>query len=418
LVYYVMTLADNAAAENDLNSLDKYQPMTLQSVLRVQGPLPADEVRSILKQVLGGLCELHNHGVSHGDVKPDNIMRIGGTWQLGDVGLASAVGENGGSRGTPAYWPPEETGGPAGDLYAWGLTAWVALTGRAPKDYHTPDNHSVESDSRDRVATELFRLVDRACHTDTARRFPNAQEMLAALRATEPRTGLSRRNAIVAGGSAAASIVGFGVWWLNDQAPIGPLIKKMQVEHDPGGGKRSVELDSKSEAPRENDGVRIIAEFDKRAYCYLIAFNTDGSIELCDPADAGAAPESVRELRFPLDRSNTYILNKGAGMQAFAIVASRQNLPSFKTWRDGLSSLHWEHLDSTWEVRRPLKDVGIKIPAIERKFERFNGEDVKDTGAPPQQREKDAFGRLCDLLMEHSDAVQVVTFPVMKRYEP
>jgi serine/threonine-protein kinase len=75
-------------------------------------------------------------------VKPDNILldRDGDRALVTDFGIASAVGHDtpvdGVALGTPAYMSPEQGRGedatPQSDLYALGVTAWMAVTGRTP----------------------------------------------------------------------------------------------------------------------------------------------------------------------------------------------------------------------------------------------------------------------------------------------
>ncbi len=72
--------------------------------------------------------------VVHNDVKPENILQVGGTWLLGDLGIASPPGREGVSArvGSLAYLAPEHLadgrGGkhPAGDV--WVRPVPVALT--------------------------------------------------------------------------------------------------------------------------------------------------------------------------------------------------------------------------------------------------------------------------------------------------
>ena len=102
----------------------------LSQVIRERGPLPADQVRSVIGQCALALGVAHEAKVVHRDVKPANILvRDDGLVKLTDFGIARAVDASGHTRagdllGTPSYISPEQAlGRPAtgaSDLYALG----------------------------------------------------------------------------------------------------------------------------------------------------------------------------------------------------------------------------------------------------------------------------------------------------------
>ena len=101
-------------------------------------------VRSVLRQLVAGVSELHGKGKLHRDIKPSNIMvRPDGRVVILDFGLMSDArpGEAAADdrmAGTPAYLAPEHHAGAdpseASDWYAVGVTLYEALTGRLPFD--------------------------------------------------------------------------------------------------------------------------------------------------------------------------------------------------------------------------------------------------------------------------------------------
>lgn len=128
--------------------MELVQGLPLSAILREQGALAADTVRSVLGQAALALGTAHEAGVVHRDVKPANILvREDGLVKLTDFGIARAMDAIGHTRvgemlGTPNYISPEQAVGQqatgASDLYALGVVAHEMLTGRRPFDRGTP----------------------------------------------------------------------------------------------------------------------------------------------------------------------------------------------------------------------------------------------------------------------------------------
>ena len=107
--------------------------------------LDADMVIDIVMSVAEVLAAAHTRGVTHRDLKPDNIILapddVRFPMRVIDWGIAHHLA---GARftnmneaiGTPTYMAPEQArGGPTGghcDVYGLGVVAYQALTGRAP----------------------------------------------------------------------------------------------------------------------------------------------------------------------------------------------------------------------------------------------------------------------------------------------
>src|SRR6266705_507741 len=114
----------------ELVSMEYIDGVTLLKILQERGPLPLREARELASQFLGGLEAIHQAGLVHRDVKPENIMITrAGRVVLMDFGLAKpVVGRGTGTvSGAPAYMAPEQLRGEAVDARADVFSAGVVL---------------------------------------------------------------------------------------------------------------------------------------------------------------------------------------------------------------------------------------------------------------------------------------------------
>ena len=116
----------------------------LQTVM-AKGPLPHGKVRALLLDVASVLAAAHARGVTHRDLKPDNIFLTPSDPRHGvrviDWGIAHhRAGErytnHNEAIGTPTYMSPEQARGGQPDsycdLYGLGIVAYEALVGKPP----------------------------------------------------------------------------------------------------------------------------------------------------------------------------------------------------------------------------------------------------------------------------------------------
>ncbi|WP_059005774.1 serine/threonine-protein kinase [Streptomyces specialis] len=105
------------------------------------GPLPPELCTGLLAALAEALAVIHEQGVVHRDVKPNNVILAPSGPRLIDFGIARAADDTrltrtGQTPGTPGYTAPEAlTGtaaGPAADVFALGATLAAAATGRQP----------------------------------------------------------------------------------------------------------------------------------------------------------------------------------------------------------------------------------------------------------------------------------------------
>lgn len=77
------------------------------SLVENSGPLPESLARRVFRQVVAALLHLQSLGVSHMDVKPENIMLVGDKVKLADFGSATAAVETLRPCSTVLYASPE-----------------------------------------------------------------------------------------------------------------------------------------------------------------------------------------------------------------------------------------------------------------------------------------------------------------------
>ncbi|MGB6365873.1 MAG: protein kinase, partial [Thermoanaerobaculia bacterium] len=114
----------------ELVSMEYIDGITLLDILKMRAPLDLTEAREIAAQFLAGLEAIHESGLVHRDVKPENLMMTrSGRMVLMDFGIAKglAEGKTGTVAGTPAYMAPEQSRGEAPDARADVFSAGVVL---------------------------------------------------------------------------------------------------------------------------------------------------------------------------------------------------------------------------------------------------------------------------------------------------
>jgi len=121
--------------------MDYVEGETLRKKL-TSGPVQVRRAIEIGMQVAEGLAILHDHGMVHRNIKPENIMiRKDGVVQVMDVGLLrrgslSAEAREGVPVGTAAYMSPELIQGhasdPRTDIFSLGVVLYEMLCGQPP----------------------------------------------------------------------------------------------------------------------------------------------------------------------------------------------------------------------------------------------------------------------------------------------
>jgi hypothetical protein len=396
----------------------------------------------VVECLAAGLGAVHGCGLLHRDIKPANVL-LGddGEPRLVDFGLAIAHGSNtGGVRsGSPAYMAPEQARGewervdPRTDVFGLGATLYTLLTGRPPYKAETSLGtlrlaETCQFPNPRQLCPAIPRALERICLRAMSpapeRRYASAAELEHALR--HWRRSPLRHAVASAGVVVLLGLAPIGMAYHHSgpsaAAPVAlaappqatPLkILRLDVEHLAKRGEAEFEprgnLGEESFQVASGDDVRLRGVLSAPAYSFLIAFRPDGVVEVCDPDDPDLPPAISTQVRYP-PRSKpqaVYRLEDGTGLQAFALIASRAPLPSFREWQKrngappwkaglaGSVGVVWQH-DGEWLEPRSPSPAGRQ---------RGQGKTIRD-GLP--------VATLADWLkaIDGIDAVEVVAFPV------
>ncbi|HYC36649.1 MAG TPA: protein kinase [Usitatibacter sp.] len=190
-------------------AMEYLRGISLEDLVRREGPMPVARAVHALRQVCGSLREAHQHGLVHRDVKPQNLMLcVRGAQhdvvKVLDFGLVKEI-HNPHTRditqfakvlGTPLYMAPERLRNPAdadarADIYALGAVAYFIVTGshafKAETDHdlvyrilNDPAPTLAHGGARD-VPAELEALVARCLRKDREERPRDIEEVSAVL---------------------------------------------------------------------------------------------------------------------------------------------------------------------------------------------------------------------------------------------
>ena len=200
---------------------------SLRERLHEQGPLAPERAREVLLGIASAVAQLHERGVIHRDLKPDNVLlRQDGTPVVIDFGLArhtqegSSLTQTGEILGTPAFMAPEQacdasSADPRSDVYALGAILFACLAG------HPPFQGATTLETLDRVLHSppewpksseewpggLRQLCSAALSKDPADRPKDASEFMSALQ-DESRGPLRKTWVLIGAGLLVVGALG------------------------------------------------------------------------------------------------------------------------------------------------------------------------------------------------------------------
>lgn len=190
--------------------MELVQPDALDKMMK-SGPVDAVTVLSIGKQIAQGLKAAAEHGLVHGDVKPENILiNEAREAKLADFGIAALAGAKAAANnevwGTPYYIAPEtlrrQKVDLRADIYSLGATLYHAIAGVPPFEGETAvDVMKARLLGPARPLTEVVpgcpeaiaKIVMRMLEAEPTRRYPNYDSLLADIAKELPAKGGAKR---------------------------------------------------------------------------------------------------------------------------------------------------------------------------------------------------------------------------------
>ena len=201
-------------AADDLNrGQGEYLADTLGNRIRKSGRRTGEEIHAMLEDLLQGLEYLHQHGLVHRDIKPDNILWVNGRAVLADAGLIAPAGK-GSLAGSPGFISPQVLNGdsapaPADDFYALGKVIYCALTGLPVRSYPSLPQE---------VTLRMDVALGYAFRTACSKRITSADAFRKLL--AGKKTGIDRKKIfMVAVGLLTAAIIA-GLILLHGEKPV------------------------------------------------------------------------------------------------------------------------------------------------------------------------------------------------------
>lgn len=175
--------------------MDFAEGETLKSLLNRTGPLPWERAKKIFLPALETLAQVHEAGIIHRDLSPDNLMVTPeGKVKILDLGAAKDLSVNSGAssmvvaKGGFSPWEQYTQRGGSGpwtDVYAMAATMYYAITGVLPPtaiDRMNGDRMQWDLPQLQALPGNVQSVLRKALSVPVKDRYGSAAEMLAALK--------------------------------------------------------------------------------------------------------------------------------------------------------------------------------------------------------------------------------------------
>jgi len=207
-----------------------------------RGGIEVHELLQYLNAAASAIDELNKrYRIYHCDIKPQNILVVGGQAQVCDFGLARQVVKSRQTQmafGTPAYGAPEmlfdRTYSKTIDQYSLAITYYELRTGSLPFDRMTQSSLLQAKASGKLnltwVSARERKVIAKATRLDPTKRYPDCQTFVAELKASvdHPRSSprLARPMGLLASVLVLIASLGFAVWFFFGNQVNQPVPRK------------------------------------------------------------------------------------------------------------------------------------------------------------------------------------------------
>lgn len=180
---------------------------SLESIMNAEFISPV-KLRNLAIDGLFGLHHIHSCGMLHRDIKPANILLKNNIPVISDLGLCTVMGMNPGQgAGYTTHLPPEFFVNPVNnvltDVYAFGMTLfrivnnytdWPNMVASLSNGQAVIEGGNLISriGYQHYVPVKFRRIINKACHKSSNKRFFNVQELRESLQRLSPAIDWSR----------------------------------------------------------------------------------------------------------------------------------------------------------------------------------------------------------------------------------
>lgn len=254
--------------------IDEYQA--------AQRSFTLQEAAQIISKVLSGVAALHERGVVHRNLKPENVLvesrntgpggkNVVRTIKITDAGLSEVINptifaESFISRSDAKYLAPELEGfvdaaSPQADIYSCGMMLYELLVGQPPRGtYLSP------TQLRGDLPDHIDDVVENALQQVVTDRYPSARDMAADLQRSfeadpdEKPKGSSTRTILIAAAAAIAVVAGIGAY-VTSREPVDQTAA-LKLKDD----KLRAEVQGKSRVPTEDELRAMVQQHQEMLY--------------------------------------------------------------------------------------------------------------------------------------------------------